>query len=120
MVERGFVARNEMRKIWITAAVGVAALVALSAWAADAQPRTKRVVLADRPPPGVVVRPRVIVTKRSYLDAGTEVKTGERKYLDYALPPDYSASDVFDSGRILYGRSTLPNRFWLPGSGLDF
>jgi hypothetical protein len=31
---------------------------------------------------------RVYVTKRSWLDAGTEVLPGERKFLDYAFPPD--------------------------------
>jgi hypothetical protein len=31
---------------------------------------------------------RIYVTKRSWLDAGTEVLPGERKFLDYAFPPD--------------------------------
>src|ERR1700712_3871539 len=30
---------------------------------------------------------RIYVTKRSWLDAGTEVLPGERKFLDYASPP---------------------------------
>jgi hypothetical protein len=30
---------------------------------------------------------RIYVTKRSWLDAGTEVLPGERKFLDYAFPP---------------------------------
>ena len=30
---------------------------------------------------------RIYVTKRSWLDAGTEVLPGERKFLDYAYPP---------------------------------
>ena len=32
-------------------------------------------------------RTRVYVTKRSWLDAGTEVLPGERKFQDYAFPP---------------------------------
>jgi hypothetical protein len=36
-------------------------------------------------------RTRVILQRRSYLDAGTEVLPGERKYSDYAYPPGYSA-----------------------------
>jgi hypothetical protein len=32
---------------------------------------------------------RVYVTKRSWLDAGTEVLPGERKFSDYAFPPGY-------------------------------
>ena len=30
---------------------------------------------------------RIYVTKRSWLDAGTEVLPGDRKFLDYAYPP---------------------------------
>ena len=30
---------------------------------------------------------RIYVTKRSWLDAGTEVLPGERKFQDYAFPP---------------------------------
>jgi hypothetical protein len=35
-------------------------------------------------------RTRVFVTKRSWLDAGTEVLPGERKFTDYAFPPGQS------------------------------
>jgi hypothetical protein len=31
---------------------------------------------------------RIYVTKRSWLDAGTEVLPGERKFTDYAFPPE--------------------------------
>ena len=33
---------------------------------------------------------RLYVSKRSWLDGGTEVLPGERKYTDYALPPTQS------------------------------
>jgi hypothetical protein len=33
-------------------------------------------------------RTRIYVTKRSWLDAGTEVLPGERKFTDYAYPPE--------------------------------
>jgi hypothetical protein len=33
---------------------------------------------------------RIYVTKRSWLDAGTEVLPGERKFQDYAFPPGQS------------------------------
>ncbi len=36
-------------------------------------------------------RARVTVAPRSFLDAGTEVRPGERKFTDYAFPPGYSA-----------------------------
>ena len=32
-------------------------------------------------------RTRIYVTKRSWLDAGTEVLPGDRKFMDYAFPP---------------------------------
>lgn len=33
---------------------------------------------------------RIYVTKRSWLDGGTEVLSGERKFTDYAFPPGMS------------------------------
>ena len=33
---------------------------------------------------------RIYVSKRSWLDGGTEVLPGERKFTDYAIPPYYS------------------------------
>lgn len=41
---------------------------------------TTRSAKADRP------RARVVVAPRSFLDAGTEVRPGERKFTDYAYP----------------------------------
>ena len=35
-------------------------------------------------------RTRVYITKRSWLDAGTEVLPGDRKFTDYAFPPGQS------------------------------
>jgi len=35
-------------------------------------------------------RTRVFITQRSWLDAGTEVLPGERKFNDYAFPPGAS------------------------------
>lgn len=60
-------------------------------------------------------RARVIVQRRSYLDAGTEVLPGERKYHDYAFPPNYSASrDVLGPGRGFDERQPLNNAFDVP------
>jgi hypothetical protein len=61
---------------------------------------------------------RVVVTKRSYLDAGTEVKPGERHFTDYVFPPNYSPYSVVDPTRSY--RYPLPDSFWLPGSGGPF
>lgn len=38
-------------------------------------------------------RTRVFITKRSWLDAGTEVLPGDRKFQDYAFPPDVGYPD---------------------------
>ena len=35
-------------------------------------------------------RTRVYISKRSWLDGGTEVLPGDRKFTDYAFPPGYS------------------------------
>jgi len=35
-------------------------------------------------------RTRVFITKRSWLDAGVEVLPGDRKFNDYAFPPNHS------------------------------
>ena len=35
-------------------------------------------------------RTKIYVTKRSWLDGGTEVLPGDRKFTDYALPPTQS------------------------------
>ena len=55
---------------------------------------TKRPPVATRdkakPPP------RVTVQKRSFLDAGTEVLPGQRKFTDYAFPPGYSPTAPID------------------------
>jgi hypothetical protein len=37
---------------------------------------------------------RIIVRRRSYLDPGTEVLPGERKFTDYAIPPGYDPMQV--------------------------
>ena len=37
---------------------------------------------------------RVVVVPRSFLDGGTEVLPGERKFLNYAFPRTHTAMDV--------------------------
>jgi hypothetical protein len=81
-----------------------AALVAATALAvpvAEAQTERpyvttpKRVANAQRP------RARVTVAPRSFLDAGTEVKPGERKFTDYAFPAGnagFGISSVTNTG----------------------
>src|SRR5882724_85632 len=58
-------------------------------------------------------RSRVVVVPRSYLDAGTEVLPGERKFLDYAFPPTHTPMEVVQNtgGRVGWHRSPLPGPF---------
>jgi hypothetical protein len=76
--------------------LAAAAVVAISGTtAADAQTRQKydrdgRPVYGPQGPNRVYQqgpRTRVYVTTRSWLDAGTEVLPGDRKFNDYAFPP---------------------------------
>jgi|SRR5947209_8775090 hypothetical protein len=56
---------------------------------------------------------RVTVPARSFLDGGTEVLPGDRKFMDYALPPTYSPIGVLENTSA-YRRSPLPGPFDLP------
>ena len=103
-------------------AAGVCALViaisAIAVSSASSQPRTKRYIDANGQEVVVVSRPRarsrVVVTRRSYLDAGTEVLPGERKFMDYADPPGYQPYNVVTNigGRVGWHRSPLPGPFF--------
>ena len=78
--------------------LAAAALVAVSATSASAQTKQQRYDRDGRPYYGASgpnrvyqqgPRTRVFVTTRSWLDAGTEVLPGDRKFLDYAFPSDF-------------------------------
>ena len=58
-------------------------------------------------------RTRIILQKRSFLDAGTEVMPGERKFSDYAWPLGYSPIDVTGPSNT-YDRRPLNNYFDVP------
>ena len=111
-------------KIKIYAAGLCAALIAATALAVppvEAQTQAKkkqyyvdpagRVVPANRP------RARVVVAPRSFLDAGTEVLPGERKFTDYAYPPTYTPLGVVPNtgGKVGWDRSPFMQPFQLPG-----
>jgi hypothetical protein len=59
-------------------------------------------------------RSRVTVVPRSFLNAGTKMLPGERKFLDYAFPPTYAALDVVSNtgGRVGWHNSPLPGPFF--------
>jgi hypothetical protein len=98
------------------AAVIAVAAVAVSPVEAQTQTQTqvkkKYSNAANRP------RARVTVAPRSFLDAGTEVLPGERKFTDYAFPPGpYStplATVTNPGGRVGWHNSPLPGPFDLP------
>jgi hypothetical protein len=60
----------------------------------------------------------VTVEKRSFLDAGTEVKPGQRKFTDYAFPPGYSPTSSIDfttgnvRGPLIGPWDTSRGNFW--------
>jgi len=96
----------------------VAAFAALSS-VADAQQRryyrdqSERITFVDE---NGRVHTRIRVRPRSYLDGGTEVVPGERKFTDYAFPPTYmngSPAAAWDPTGI--HRYPLPNNNYLPG-----
>ena len=67
-------------------------------------------VAVDTRPPA-----RVTVRKRSYLDPGTETRTHQDHYMDYAFPPgDRVYIDPTDF-RINWTRTPLPGCYDLPG-----
>jgi hypothetical protein len=90
------------------------ALAAVAATPADAAPKQKKRVAAKQVVVKTAPRARITVQRRSFLDAGTEVLPGDRKFTDYALPPGYSPTSVIDhrGGR---GGGALPGAFDLPG-----
>ena len=68
-----------------------AALVTATALAVPAEAQTERAVTTTKRVANAP-RSRVTVAPRSFLDAGTEVRQGERKFTDYAFPPGYTSS----------------------------
>src|SRR5262245_16630328 len=114
--------------IKICAAVFCAAAIALSSVAvtpADAQQTQKRatakkvaakkygpVPISMAPPP----RSRITVQRRTYLDGGTYVIPGDRKFTDYAYPPTFYPAAVADNRAGMYiDQTALPGPFTLPG-----
>jgi len=89
----------------LTSLLLAAAAVAIVAAPAEAA-RSKRVKSAavqqaTRGEAGVVVRrarTRITVTRRSYLDAGTEVYPGSMHYTDYVFSPNFGSPAHFHLG----------------------
>ncbi len=84
--------------------------------AVEAAPKKRYVSTTTRVAPANRPRARITVAPRSFLDAGTEVLPGERKFTDYAIPPTYMPLDVVTNtgGRVGWHQSPLPGPFDLP------
>lgn len=63
-------------------------------------------------------RTRVYISRRSWLDGGTEVLPGERKYTDYAYAPGYHYGRSID--RLNQGRNPLSDNFDIGGGPTRF
>jgi hypothetical protein len=57
---------------------------------------------------------RVVVVPRSFLNSGSKILPGERKFVDYAFPPTHVALDVVSNtgGRVGWHNSPLPGPFF--------
>lgn len=100
------------------AALIAVAAVAVSPVEAQAQTQTqtqaKKKYSANRP------RARVTVAPRSFLDAGTEVRPGDRKFTDYAFPPSGNGGIGINAvtntgGKVGWDREPFMQPFQLPG-----
>jgi hypothetical protein len=107
---------------FISTAVLTAMAVVLATAPADAAAR-KRTYSDDLPgvrsyrgEAGVTVRrsrTRITVTRRSYLDPGTEVRQGSKHYTDYVFPPNYRGPLEYYLGPNEVARTSLPEPYWL-------
>lgn len=102
-------------------ALSLAASALIATTPADAQQRrvyrggdqTERITIIDE---NGRARTRITVRPRSYLDGGTEVVPGERKFMDYAQAPTYGWLAPTSSWDPLgTHRFPLPMPFELPG-----
>ena len=101
-------------------ALSLAASALIATTPADAQQRrvyrgdqTERITIIDE---NGRARTRITVRPRSYLDGGTEVVPGERKFMDYAQAPTYGWLAPTSSWDPLgIHRFPLPMPFELPG-----
>ncbi len=123
-----------MRAFAVTAAV----LAVFAAQAGSADAATRRAQQQPQPPvmrtaSGTVIQPSrtiihdqygrttvIVIRPRSYLETGTEVSVGDRKFTDYAFPPggDPGQSSFWFIGPDFSGANgyPLPRAFITPGA----
>ncbi|CCD86139.1 conserved protein of unknown function [Bradyrhizobium sp. ORS 285] len=82
-----FSAATRVMALAVIAATGLA----VTSLAADAAPAKRRAAAVTSNGPNYSYqsgpRTRIYITRRSFLDGGTEVLPGDRKFSDYAFPP---------------------------------
>jgi hypothetical protein len=98
--------------------LAVMCLAVLATTVIDVPPVEAQTYTAQPDRPVNRPRARITVEPRSFLDAGTEVLPGERKFTDYAFPagPYSMPLSVVQStgGRVGWHQSPLPGPFDLP------
>jgi len=108
-----------MMRFWTISAIAAGIVVAVLSATPEAQAQSRQYVRGD----STVIyytdefgrrRTRIILQKRSFLDAGTEVKPGERKFTDYAIPPGYSAIETVLGPGKGYDRQPFNGPFDVP------
>jgi hypothetical protein len=103
--------------------VAAIAATAMAVPAAEAQTRKKQYVYTTtttRAAQARSPRARVTVAPRSFLDAGTEVRPGDRKFTDYAFPASGNGGIGINAvtntgGKVGWDRSPMMQPFQLPG-----
>ena len=102
--------------------VAAIAATAMAVPAAEAQTSKKQYVYTTttRATPARSARARVTVAPRSFLDAGTEVRPGDRKFTDYAFPASGNGGIGINAvtntgGKVGWDRSPMMQPFQLPG-----
>jgi hypothetical protein len=107
---------NMRLKIWAAGlcAMGIA-IMAFTTPPATAAPKKKTVASQSQVVVASRNRSRIRVAPRSFLDGGTEVLPGDRKFMDYALPAGEIGAPMSQIKGTAFNRETaLPGPFYLP------
>src|SRR5215470_8749342 len=103
-------------RTWAAAGLCTVAVAAMAFSAPPAGAATKKKTVANQ---SIVVasrnRSRIRVAPRSFLDGGTEVIPGDRKFTDYAFPPGRLGEPLSQIQGTAFNRDTaLPGPYYLP------
>jgi hypothetical protein len=130
--EAGYTGGEDQRGTMRVFVVIVAALAVVTVQASHAGAATKKPVVM-RSASGTIIEPTktiihdgyghttvIVIPRRSYLDTGTEVSVGDRKFMDYAMPVggDPGQSSFWFIGPDVSGSNgyPLPRAYQTPGA----